>query len=58
MPVISQFMGDDTIKFECITANNLKAPVSFKMSDGHNVGKIFYADARLRKSAKKEEADK
>lgn len=57
MPIIGQFMGDSTIKFECMAANNLKASVSFKMNREHNSGKVFYAEAKLKKTDKKEKSD-
>lgn len=54
MPLIIQFMADETIKFECkVPPDGPKAAVSFKMKGGHSSGKAFYADAKLKKTAGK-----
>lgn len=58
MPVISQFMGDDVIKFECVASDDFKTSVSFEMNGGHNSGKVFYADAKFRKSDKTDKNEK
>ncbi len=52
MPLMGQFMKDDKIKFECIKSDDLKANVSFDVNGEHQSGKVFYADAKLKKHAK------
>lgn len=57
MPLMGQFMKDEVIKFECTAADDLKASVSFEINDEHQSGKVFYADAKLKQSTKKENTD-
>ncbi len=58
MPLMSQFMKDDIIKFECSAADNSRASVSFDITGEHQSGKVFYADAKFKKTGKKENSDK
>lgn len=53
MPLISQFMKDDVIKFECTTSSGKKAGISADIAGKHQAGEVIYLTAKLRKSAER-----
>lgn len=52
MPIIDQFMKDDTLVFE-LTTEELRGKASFDVKGLHQSGQALYADVKLRKIPKK-----
>lgn len=52
MPILSQFMKDDILKFE-LTTSELRANVEADITGKHDSGEVIYLDANFRKIPKK-----